>query len=157
MATSIETIRGIYDEHKMRYYMDPEGQSLMVSYRLTDSFAARVQIRVLEEGTFLLMTCNDLPVVDASHPMHAEVQQCLLGMNNTFRFMKFSQDASDGEIVASGEAWLEDVELTPRLFHRLMANFLDCLERGQGNLAAILASTPYGAAAPTDRIKRDAA
>ena len=70
--------------------------------------------------------------------MIGEVQQALLAMNMTKRFVKFSQDPTDGEITVTGEAWIEDMDLTQVAFDRLMMNFLGCLREGGEAIEAVL-------------------
>lgn len=140
MPTSLEHVCSLCSMKGLKFFLDPRGNAVMIGFRLSDTFTPTVLVRLLEDGEFLGIACHDLPLVDTSNPMHAEVQEFLLAMNARCRFVKFAHDPSDGEISVMGDVWLEDVELTEALFARVIDNFLDCLHRAQQHLSGILVS-----------------
>lgn len=139
MPASLDAIRGFLDERKIRHFSDPSDTALVMPFRLSPRFSSSVMVKVEDDGRYLQIMCRDLPLVEGSHPMIGELQQCLLAMNMRKRFVKFSQDPLDGEIVASGEAWLEDMPLTSDAFHRMMGNFLACLREAHDCVESVLA------------------
>ena len=67
-----------------------------------------------------------------------------LSGNNTFtgKGAATQSNALNGEITVTGEAWIEDMDLTQVAFDRLMMNFLGCLREGGEAIEAVLNGKP---------------
>jgi hypothetical protein len=139
MPATIDQIRSHLDARKVVYYLHPDNEAVLLPYRMSPRFSAKVLVRLEHDGRFLLIRCDDFPQVEASHPLIGEVQQCLLAMNFSKRFVKMSHDPMDGEITMTGELWIEDMELTRAAFDRCMSNFMECLKEVNDALESVLA------------------
>lgn len=148
MPVTLEEVRSHLDARKVHYYLHPDNEALMLPYRMGPRFSAKLLIRLENDGRFLLIRCDDFPMVEGSHPMIGEVQQALLAMNNSKRFVKLSQDPTDGEISMTGEVWVEDMELSRAAFDRCMMNFLECLKEASEAIESVLA----GRGLPADEL-----
>jgi hypothetical protein len=140
MPTTIETICTLGETRGLNCFVAPRGNAVAIAFRLSDTFAPSVLVRLFHDGAFVSISCHDLPRVDASHPMHAEVQELLLALNGHCRLVKFAHDQSDGEISALADVWLEDIDLTETLFNRVLNNFLDSLATAHEHLDGVIAS-----------------
>jgi hypothetical protein len=138
MTVTIEQIQGFLQTRNLHYFTSPDNEALLLPYRLGPRLSVKVLVRVESQGRFLQIACNDLPMVEAGHPMIGQVQQCLLAFNHAKRFVKLSQDPADGEIVAAGDVWLENMEITEPAFDRMMGNFLECLKEAGEALHEVL-------------------
>ena len=139
MPVTLDQLRTYLDARKVHYYLHPDNEALMLPYRMGPRFSAKLLLRLEHKGRFLLIRCDDFPMVESSHPMIGELQQALLAMNNSKRFVKLSQDPTDGEISMTGEVWVEDMELTQVAFDRCMMNFLECLKEASDAIESVLA------------------
>jgi len=156
MPITIEQVRSPLDARKKHYYLHPDNEALLLPYRMGPRFSAKLLLRIENAGRFLLIRCDDFPMVESSHPMIGELQQALLAMNSSKRFVKLSQDPTDGEISMTGEVWVEDMELSRTAFDRCMMNFLECLKEASDAIESVLAGrglpaeelSPFQAAEP---------
>lgn len=97
-----------------------------------------VIVSLQNEGTLLqfrtmqLSTCNPSAV-------NLNALPCTLAtLNYTLRFIKFGWDASDGEVVGHGDAWLMDLVPTDQQFERMVRGFLLTLDSGHRRIQAVV-------------------
>jgi hypothetical protein len=80
-------------------------------------------------GEFLQFRTLQYHSCRRDHPNLAAVLQVLAGLNLELRFVKFAWDSSDGEIVAYGDVWVCDGELTDGQFGAMIKSFMTSLDR----------------------------
>ncbi|MFC1660298.1 YbjN domain-containing protein [Gemmatimonadota bacterium] len=67
-------------------------------------------------GEFLQFRTLGYHACPVGHPSQSPVLKILAELNQRLRFIKFAWDPSDGEIVAYGDTWVCDGDLTEKQF-----------------------------------------
>ena len=119
MALTMSRLRSLAEEE----IFDPHGDPLNMRVRgLNNSY--RVLTLLELEGEFLQFRTIEYHSCPLGHPSLEATIKLLAQLNYRIRFIKFGWDPSDGEIVAYGDVWLSDGDLTQAQFNRMRKSFL---------------------------------
>lgn len=127
MATSIDEVKGFFDEYDLRYMAhESEGVILIgfgcnaeeTTYRDSDGDAhLKLIIEVGEDGEFLRVFAPFAWRLDGC--IHkAAVLGVLPALQARYKMLRFDYDPNDGELQPNVELPLEDASLTSAQFHR---------------------------------------
>ncbi|HSH76075.1 MAG TPA: YbjN domain-containing protein [Longimicrobiales bacterium] len=124
---TMDELQALVRGQDLKYFVDPDRDALLLGVRgLHASYRFVISLQV--DGTFLQFRTIDYLQCGADHPHHALVLRVLAAINVEKRLVKFAWDASDGEIVAYADVWLEDGTLTERQFRRMLQNFMPTVD-----------------------------
>lgn len=137
MAMTMEQLQNRMDEEGLRYFIDPKQPALMFSGRGHNGRYNFI-VSLENDGCFLQVRTIGFLQSPAEHPHLAVVLQALAEINYRVRLVKFGWDASDGEIVAYGDAWIMDGTLTQAQFSRILANYLPSVDENYWRIKTAL-------------------
>ncbi len=123
MAITFAQLQDLMRKEGYSFFVAPDRPVLQL--RASGSFGIyTVLISVQDEGNFLQFRTSEYLTYPPSHPHSAGIWQTLGTINREKRFLKFSWDASDGEIICYGDVWVMDNQVTQAQFRRMLGNFL---------------------------------
>jgi hypothetical protein len=127
MALSIEKLKSLLEGEKLKYFLDPAMDKIMLGAKgMNGSYQLLILLEV--ENTFIQFRSMNYHSCPADHE-HVGATLKLLGeLNYHLRFLKFGWDPSDGEIVVYGDAWIEDGDLTQKQFGRMIHAYLTMMD-----------------------------
>ncbi|MFH1764525.1 MAG: YbjN domain-containing protein [Gemmatimonadota bacterium] len=127
MTLTMERLKALLEGEKFKYFLDPAMDKLMLSARgLHGSYQLLVLLEL--EGQFIQFRSMNYHSCPVDHEHLAATLRVLGGLNYQLRFVKFGWDASDGEIVAYGDCWIEDGDLTQKQFGRMIHAYLAMMD-----------------------------
>jgi hypothetical protein len=127
MALTMEELRKLVEGQKLRYFLDPNRDALMLG---AAGVNGRYQFVILLEvdGQFVQFRTVGYLHTRTDHPHVHEVLEVLGALNYKLRLVKFGWDPSDGEIVGYADVWVMDGDLTPAQFKRMIGNYLSAID-----------------------------
>jgi len=123
----MKNLRKLLDGEGLKYFLSPDQDMVMmpmggINGHYTVAIPLELEGRFLQFRTVMYLSC---PV---DHPHLPEVLKVLAALNYQLRLTKFGWDASDGEIVAYADLWLEDGGLTQKQLHAMLTCYMPALD-----------------------------
>jgi hypothetical protein len=127
MAITMEQLRKLLDEEKLRYYLDPNRPAVLLS--LQGEFGRyQVVVSLQDEGRFLQFLTIGYAKCPPDHPHRPAVLEALASINAQRRLAKFAWDRNDGDITVFADLWLMDGTVTQEQLHRMCSNYFSCID-----------------------------
>ena len=139
MATTFSDIKNLLDSLGKRYFADEERDMLLLPCNCGGNCVHVVLALQLDEN-FLQLRSQDLPSIDRDHKFAQAILEELMSFNYQTRFIKIGRDPSDSEVLAFGDVWIEDGELTAKQLGRALSNFVTGVADVQDRLAQTIAT-----------------
>lgn len=137
MATTLEQLTGLLDACGKKYTAIGEPNAVVLPLE-TDGEALAVLIRLHSGGELIQLRSSAALFIEDSHPKLEAAARLMLELNAENRFVKMCRDPSDGEVMARGDVWLEDAQLTQAQLDRTVDCFFSLLAEAKKRLAATL-------------------
>jgi len=139
MAMDIERLKALCEGEGFKYFLAPDRPMVMLSFGgLHGRYQAVIPIEV--DGRFIQVRTVGYMHCPPDHPHVAKVLEILGHLNYQLRLTKFGWDPSDGEIVAYGDVWVEDGDLTQKQFSALFRSLLPAIDLNYKRLTGTMES-----------------
>jgi len=127
MALTKERLQSLVKATGLKFYVDPDRDALMLGGQGVNG---RYQFVILLElgGEFLQFRTLRYHFCPSDHAHVDAILRVLGEINFQLRFSKFGWDASDGEIVAYGDLWISDGDVTETQMDRMLKSYLSIID-----------------------------
>jgi len=127
MTLTMERLKDLLDGEDFKYFLDPAQDKLMLSARgLNGSYQMLVLLEL--DGRFIQFRSMHYHACPEGHESLDALLRVLGALNYQLRFLKFGWDPSDGEVVAYGDTWIEDGDITQAQFGRMIHAYLSVMD-----------------------------
>ena len=139
MAITFARVQELVKGENINFYIAPDRP--VVRFGIAGNFGRYdVLVHLQDDGQFLQFRTLTFLTCPANHPHLNAVLQTVAIINFRKRFVKYGWDSSDGEIVAYGDVWIMDNQITTEQFKRMMNNFIPGIDSAFQRLKATLDS-----------------
>ena len=129
MTISIDQLKSMLTTADIKYFMAPDRPAVLMGFTgLTGSYQIIALVEL--DGRFMQLRTLGYASCPASHPHVDTVLKTLAALDYTLRLTKFAWDATDGEIVAYADLWLEDATLTQKQLMAILSAFIPAIDLG---------------------------
>ncbi|MFH1764066.1 MAG: YbjN domain-containing protein [Gemmatimonadota bacterium] len=137
MALTMERLKNLIAEEGLQFFLDPERDALMLSVSgLNGTYQFLILLEM--EGEFLQFRTMAYHACAEDH-RYVEATLKLLGeLNYQLRFVKFGWDPNDGEIVAYGDVWIMDGELSPIQLTQMVQGYMAVIDLNHSRIDATI-------------------
>ena len=127
MALTKERLKSLVKATGLKFYVDPDRDALMLGGQGVNG---RYQFVILLElgGEFLQFRTLRYHFCPSDHPHVDAILRVLGAINMQVRFSKFAWDPSDGEVVAYGDIWISDGDVTEAQMERMLKSYLSIID-----------------------------
>lgn len=137
MTLTMERLKALLEGEKLKYFLDPAMDKLMLSARgLHGSYQLLILLEL--EGKFIQFRSMNYHSCPVGHKHLDAALQLLGGLNYQLRFVKFGWDSSDGEVVVYGDSWIEDGDLTQGQFGRMVHAYLSMMDLNYSRIDQVI-------------------
>jgi hypothetical protein len=137
MALSLTDLRRLADAAGLKYFVDPNRNTLM--FFVTGIFGRYQAVIMLPvEGQFLQFRTMDYLRCPQDHEHRDAVLRLMATLNYNLRMAKFGWDEDDGEIVVYADTWVVDGTVTEKQFARIMQVYFQIIDVNHARLAGCL-------------------
>lgn len=137
MAITMTDIRGMLEAEGLKYLIDPNRPLCFFAVTgLSGTFQVVIALEL--EGQLLQLRTIRYAVCSAEQPAFPALARALVELNGQHRFVKYSWDPSDGEVVVYGDHWIMDGTVTREQFRRMLGNFLPVIDQSFRRISQII-------------------
>ncbi|MFC1660388.1 YbjN domain-containing protein [Gemmatimonadota bacterium] len=154
MALTMERLESLVKAEGLKYFRDPDRDALMLG---ATGLNGSYQFLILLElgGEFIQFRTMRYHSCPLSHPQVDAVLRVLGDLNYRLRFLKFGWDPSDGEIVAYGDMWIIDGDLTQAQFGRMIKAYMTVMDLNYARInQTVETGEDPGEVDPADAVRR---
>jgi hypothetical protein len=154
MAITMERLRGLLEAQGLHYFVDPSRNALFLGI---NGLGGTHQFFVMHEleGRFIQFRTLNYHSCPDHHPSLHALLELLAELNYRLRFVKFSRDPLDGEIVVYGDVWLMDGDLSNDQFAQIIQSYMSLLDYNHPRIRATLETgTDPGEMDPADVLRQ---
>jgi hypothetical protein len=123
----MERLRNLVEGEGLKFFLDPNRDALMLG---ATGLNGRYQFLILLEvnGEFVQFRTLGYHSCPADHPNLVAFLKVMGELNYRLRFIKFGWDPADGEVVAYGDAWIADGDLSQGQVGRMCKSFMSLMD-----------------------------
>jgi hypothetical protein len=150
VTISVDQLKSLAQAEGLGYFIDPNRPAIILNFTgINGNYMIAMLVEL--DGRFIQYRTVGYGSCPSSHPHLPAVLRVLTDLDYRLRLTKFGWDASDGEIVAYVDLWLEDAVLTQHQFAAMLRAFLPAIDMGRVRIARTIETgiDPEGAGAPT--------
>lgn len=139
MAMKMDDLKRILEGEKLRYFIDPERDAVLIGFGGVNG-RLQLVVSLWLDGQFLQFRSFDYGSCQSDNPHLPALLRCLAEINYRVRLVKFAWDPSDGEISATADLWLMDAGITVMQFKRMLENFVPVLDENRPRIQQAIAT-----------------
>jgi hypothetical protein len=154
MSLQMSDLKALLDQDNVHYFEDPRRSVVLAAFSgLQGSYQLTIGLHV--DGRFLQYRTLQYAQCPADSPHLHELLRLLALRNYETRWVKWAWDASDGEVVATGDMWVMDSKLTREQFQRMLSSMLQVIDLESSRIKAVIdTGKDPGEVDPDDLVKK---
>jgi len=127
MGMSFDNLKNLLDTEQLNYYIHPKAPVAMFKINGKNGYLGFI-VSLQMDGDFLKIAASDYAKCPPDSPHLSALFRLLNELNASIRWIKWSWDPRNGDILVDGDLWVMDNQPTQKQFRRMLENIIPSLD-----------------------------
>ena len=127
MGMTFDALKNLLDTEQLNYFIHPHAPAAMFKINGKNGPLGFI-ISLQMDGDFLKIAASDYTKCPSDSPHLPTLFRLLSELNASIRWIKWSWDPRNGDILVEGDMWVMDNQPTQKQFRRMLENIIPSLD-----------------------------